>query len=371
MSCSSFYLVYLADVETPIWVWLESEGHMGSYEKISIYVPDALARSLDADAKMFEVLHGDGHRINRNKMLGMIISGFYDTYAESFNEQRHKVTVLLDEAGMNGPERTDLARSIVEALTREDATRRKGVRKARLALRPTLETELLLDQIADVATRDDYLSRSLRGMFESYCAKPSAERERIVYKERFDALQRACEKHAPIVFSTPRNASKRHRVVPYKMSVGKGELLNYLVCYEEADLEHPAKSFRLSRIESPRMMGGSSSIPDEVKRHLKRMVEKGAQFAINSDEEAVVRMSDEGMDLYERIYLGRPEIDSIEPGDGWQMCHFSCSDEQLFQYFRRFPGGSAVVLSQASLRQRIVDFHRDALEAYERETEDL
>ena len=96
--------------------------------------------------------------------------------------------------------------------------------------------------------------------------------------------------------------------------------------------------------------------------HLEKMREKGPQYAINRDEAVKVKMTEKGIDLYRRIYLDRPLFDDKTiPADG--IYTFSCSEEQAFFYFRKFPGDTAVIISPDSLRQRMLDFHEKAARA--------
>lgn len=49
-------------------------------EKINVYVPENIGIMLENDAMMFEVYKRDGRTINKNKFLGLLISGYYGDY---------------------------------------------------------------------------------------------------------------------------------------------------------------------------------------------------------------------------------------------------------------------------------------------------
>ena len=124
-------------------------------------------------------------------------------------------------------------------------------------------------------------------------------------------------------------------------------------------------SYRLSRIYSPVIRQETIIIPPTISNYLDRMERHAPQFKINDDIETCVRLTDAGQTLYDRIYFGRPAYDRTEDGDGFHYYYFHTSIDQLSLYFRRFPGRDAVVLYPEKLRTRIIQFHKESLNAYE------
>lgn len=106
------------------------------------------------------------------------------------------------------------------------------------------------------------------------------------------------------------------------------------------------------------------TLSDEVRAHLQSMIKYGPQFAINDDVESCVRLTDTGVNSFTRIYSGRPTPNRIEKDGVDCLYFFTCSQDQLFLYFRRFGPGEAEVISPNPLRQRMIEFHRGALAAY-------
>lgn len=94
------------------------------------------------------------------------------------------------------------------------------------------------------------------------------------------------------------------------------------------------------------------------------MLKTDPQYAINDDAEARVRLTSTGEIAFRRIYSGRPKEIRIEQSGDERVYCFNCSLDQLFIYFRRFGPKEAEVLFPESLKNRLVQFHKGALEMY-------
>ena len=337
-------------------------------EKINIYVPKALARDLDRDARLFEVFKRDGVTVNRNRFLSMVIRGHYDEFAAERLRLAEAVDSELRGIVADTKSRYAAADHIMRALADPvpPSCRVKGPK--RLSFKPTRDTEVLVREILD-GLKDEpdqrKVSRFFLGLLASYRAKASYERELIVFAENAGLLRAACEAREVVSFVTTQDRGTIHRVLPYRLVAGGDDLLNYLLCYEADNSFGPAMTFRLSKIVRPRRTGERDTIPEDARYHLRMMERLGPQFAINDDSVACVRLTKEGVDQFRRIYRDRPEPFREEDREGGKLCFFRCSQNQLFLYFRRFGFGMAEVVSPESLRDKIIDFHSGALRVYE------
>ena len=77
------------------------------------------------------------------------------------------------------------------------------------------------------------------------------------------------------------------------------------------------------------------------------------------DIHAVVLMTERGKDMYRMIVKNRPTLSKVE-GDKY---HFDWPEMQLEDYFRRF-GKEAIVIRTKSLKQKLIKYYEDAVEAY-------
>jgi len=337
---------------------------MSDLEKLNIYVPASLRKSLDKDAELFEVFKKDGRTINRNRLLSLILLGYFDAFEAQRLEIARLVERELVDAMPDSAKRTTQANNIAQALTSPLPLNQRGIKFERLSLKPTRETEGLIRAALSELSASDTVSRHFYSLLASYSSKPPSERERIVFKQNVDVLQEACRSGRAVSFTTIWDKSSVHKVTPYKLVVGQDEQFNYLMCYEEANIERRALAYRLNRISSPRILGTAGVIPEESRRHLSLMERLGPQYAINDDETACVRLSGKGVVNYQRIYFGRPTFDRVEHSADGDLYYFSGSKDQLFLYFRRFGPGEAEILAPSSLRARMIAFHSGALYTY-------
>ena len=75
------------------------------------------------------------------------------------------------------------------------------------------------------------------------------------------------------------------------------------------------------------------------------------------------------MSNYNRYYIDRPRYDGKvkKVDDDLFEMHFTCSIGQVYNFFRRFDKNTAKILEPTSLREWIIDFHKEVLKAYESE----
>ena len=86
----------------------------------------------------------------------------------------------------------------------------------------------------------------------------------------------------------------------------------------------------------------------------------------NENELIVVNLTSEGLKYYNRFYIDRPKYEGeiIKINDDLFEMHFSCSKNQIFNYFRRFETNTDLIIEPKSLREDIVEFHKKSLDAY-------
>lgn len=335
-------------------------------DKINVYVPENIGSMLESDASLFEVYKRDGRTINKNRFLGMLITGYYGDYVSEARSAYDRIIEAIDTKKLSVNEREHIADSILKEVILPAVPSRKGKNPTRLSLKPTKDTEALIDRIMMDLGGDDYLSQYFCRMFMSYCNKPFSKREQIVFKDNYEVLQLACNAGKSITFKTIWNTKSIHEVVPYKIVTGPEEMFNYLLCAEVNPNtgKQEAKTYRLNRIEGIIHGRIMSSIDDTVKHYLDLMLLYGPQYMINDDEEACVRLTDSGVRNFSRIYYGRPRVERIEDRNDGHYYFFKCSKDQIFFYFRRFGYEDAEIIAPEPLRTKMIEFHSKACEMY-------
>lgn len=335
-------------------------------DKINVYVPDNIGTMLENDAVMFEVYKRDGKTINKNRFLGMLVTGYYDDYVAETRSAYEKILAAIETEKLSVNEKEQIADKILRETVLPTVPSRKGRNPKRLSLKPTKNTEILFEQILLELGGNDYISQYFCRMFMGYCDKPFSKREQIIFKASYEMLMAACATQKSLTFKTIWNTNDIHEVIPYKVVTGSEEIFNYLLCAEinRNTGKQEARAYRLNRIDRLNYGRSMNAIDDTVRQYLDMMIKYGPQYMINEEEEACVRLNPYGIKSFNKIYYGRPQYDRIERKDDQTYLYFRCSLDQLFLYFKRFEDGSAEVLYPKSLRNRVIKFHEDAIKAY-------
>ncbi len=335
-------------------------------EKINIYIPEKIGTIIDNDAVMFELFKKDERTINKNRFLSKLITGYYEDYSTEIKKAHSNIISVLDSSNLSTEEKEIIADSILKKTVLPTVPSRKGKNPVRLSLKPTKDTEVLIDKMMRDLGGTDYISQFFCRMIMSYCDKPFSKREQIIFKDNYNILLNACDKKRSITFKTIWNKDAIHEVIPYKVVTGPEELFNYLLCAEvnmETGAQEP-RTYRLNRIDRIYYGRTMSLIDESVLYYLKLMNKYSPQYMICDDIETCVRLTDNGVRKFNRIYYGRPVIDHIVDKGTEHYYYFKCSKDQIFFYFRRFGFEDAEILSPADLRKRITEFHIQAANMY-------
>ena len=311
-------------------------------EKIYIYLLPEYASKLEEDARNFEILRA-GNKINMNSFLNMLVKGYYEQFsnADSF---------------------------LINANHIDDTIYVKEKRRL-VTIRPSKENRSLFSMIVRLHSGHKGVSWYFSKLLMSYCELAMYKREQIIFSDNYKKLKRVTnpQTRSRICFKT--KGSKRiHEVIPYKITISKEEMFNYLLCSEIKGGKQVETPFRLTRIDCVDSIPGDTIINEDVERHLIKMEKYAPQYQINEDIETCVRLTDQGVIDYKKIYFGRPEriLDKDEIKDNGTYYFFDCSIDQLYLYFRRF-GCEAEIIYPEELKNRIKEFHYKALSVYEKE----
>lgn len=311
-------------------------------KKYFIYIRPEVALKLEADARYFEILKDDkSNEINMNKFLNILVKGYYEQFSKVDK-------YLIDE------ERCDKRKKAKE----------KG---SRIIIRPSQDNRSLFELIENSDSASLGISGYFSTLLKSYCELAMYKREQIIFRDNYEKLKKASNQktRSRIKFGI-KNSTVIHEVIPYKIAISKEEMYNYLLCAEIVNGKQVETPFRLTHIVSVNSAPGDTIIDADVERHLMKMEKYGPQYSIEEDVETCIRLTDQGVDTYSKIYFGRPERipDKDEIKEDGTYYYFDCSTNQLFLYFRRF-GCEAEIISPESLRERMISFHRNAISVYE------
>ncbi len=327
-------------------------------EKLKIYVTERIANILDKDAEGFEFFKKDGRTVNKNALLTNLIvnyhNGFMQQQTELMNFFKKKIssTATVTEKVLNG-----LCFDLCEKLNERSAAPNGEKYDKLVSLKPTKESEPIIDYIESYCLAGRTLSEYFRNMFASYAALPQDKRELIVFKKQYDAVTKAIKEKKRVFITTRWGFNQKIDCAPYGIANSKEELHCYVLAATRS-----CNPIRLSRIVSVTQLAVNAEFTQKQIDLFEKMKTYGPQFIYAPDEEEVlVELTAKGIDKFKRIYVHRPVPVKVENN----YYYFNCSHSQIVQYFVRL-GADARIVYPARVRDQIFNFHRRALDRYTR-----
>lgn len=326
-------------------------------EKLKIYVTARIAEILEKDAEGFEFFKKDGRTLNKNALLTKLIVNYHGKFTQdqeellTFLRRRIGAELQNSEARLNA-----LCFDLCERLNERNAAQSGEKFNVLISLKPTKESEPILEYIEQYCLSGRTLSEYFRSMFASYASLPQDEREKIIFKPQYDAIAKAIADKKAVFLTMNNGRESKLEVAPYALSRSKEELHLYLIAAQKSCL-----TIRLSRILSVRQLPTDAVFTERQKEIAEKMIKYGAQFTFRPNEqEVVVELTAKGMEKYKKIYVHRPIPVKVEGN----RFYFECSYVQIIQYFIRF-GYDAKIVAPQTVRDEICWFHRNALRQYQ------
>ena len=323
-------------------------------EKYKIYLSEDTKTRLANDAELFEFTRNDG-TVNLNGFLKELIVNYFDQYR---NDNDELLSNLLNEftsvKALKSNDASALAEKIIRTYinNKEPQTGKSAV----ITLTVSGASYEIIKIIENNLLKENSLSGYIKDMFLSYLSIPRSKREEIIFKDTFEAINRAIAESRLLSF-TSRGHDHKAVVEPYLIAASKEEQFSYLLCHDQKQKKN--RSFRISRLSNVFITSQTFKRDTMIENELTR---KGLRspHSMSKDIHAVVQMTERGKQMYTMIVKNRPYV-TYTDGD---LYHFDWPEMQLEDYFRRF-GKDAVVVSPASLKSKLRGYYSHALEAYE------
>ncbi len=172
----------------------------------------------------------------------------------------------------------------------------------------------------------------------NYIDMPKYKRELIVFQDIVNQIEYSIKKNIKI------EAKYKGEVVilePYFIKYAGGESRNYLHAYSEKDKDYKnyrLTSIRILRILEEKQKYNNKKYIDEIKNNFDPFLSYGC--------ETKVKLTETGIEHYNKVMINRPEIKKIE-GD---IYTFHCSTENAKIYFPHFLD-NAEILEPVELRE--------------------
>lgn len=322
-------------------------------EKIKISLPEEVGNLLRKDCVDFKVFKKNGES-NMNAFLNSLLVNFYEEFSAAQEKLYDEIRQALSAVPAYYQETAFC--NVLQTLTKRNTAAQEKKKSVLLSFKPTKSSGQATAYIEHILLQNESLSSFYRRLFSAYAQRTKNEREKIIYREQYELLQKAIRKGAQVCLTLKSGEFLKNACV-YSVSPAKDELFNYILLYTDKK----NMTVRLASVQAVSLRAGKSVIPEENKLLFARQVACAAQYPMYStDREPIrVQLTEKGKKLFQKIYLYRPEPVSVE-GD---IYTFDCSANQLLYYFERF-GDSAVVLSPKRLGIFMRNYYYFAYKTY-------
>lgn len=320
-------------------------------EKIKITIPESTYKILISDCSDFNILHKD-KTINFNLFLNLLINNYYKEFSNA------DIKLNDDLAKVIGSDDLNLIRKIIKTFNDNKSVDKKKEKSKVIAFKPTKLTDVAVTYITNHLIKDESSSSYYRRLLINYTNKAKFEREKIIFKENYNLLIKSITKHLQVCLTTKNNKIYKSISV-YDIGTSKEEFYNYILINEN---NNPLV-VRLANIENVVILNTKTAFNDELINIYQKQIKYGIQYPITKFETLPVKIkiTPKGKKLYDKIYLYRPEYDSID-GD---IYTFLGPYKQIEQYFERF-GKEAIVLEPEGIRNKMKSFYYQANKEYQK-----
>lgn len=326
-------------------------------EKYKIYIPEEMKSRLMNDAELFDFTKKDGS-VNFNAFLKELLVNYFDQYRQT---KEHLLDTILSDlsefSSISGDDANAIADKIINTYMRN--TEFKKERNSAITLTVSGRSLDVMRSIENNMLSQVSLSQYINDLFSSYLSISRKDREMIIFRDTFEALNTAISKNSVITFLSTSAPELLFTVQPYLIAASKEEQCNYLLCTDNA--HKTPRTFRISRIQSL-YTTSNKFIPDEnIKRELQETAIR-SPHSVSKCVDAEVRLTDRGIQKFHVITKNRPDI-LYKDGNTF---YFNWPKKQLEEYFKRF-GKDAVIVDPEDCHTSVKQFYEKALEAYMKE----
>ena len=325
-------------------------------EKLKIYVTERIANILEKDAEGFEFFKKDGRTLNKNALLTNLVVNYYKNFTQQQNELltflKNKISssVFINEKNLN-----ELCFDLCEKINEKNAAPDGEKFDKLISLKPTKESEPIIEYIERYCLVGRTVSEYFRSMFSSYAALPQDKRELIIFKTQYDGLIKAIKEKKKIFITTRKGFNRKIECAPFDVADSKEELHCYVLSADKN-----CNSIRLSRIVSVTQLAADAEFTQKQIEIFEKMKMYGPQFMYGAnDGEVLVELTARGIEKYQKMYVHRPVPVKVENN----YYYFNCSRSQIVQYVVRL-GEDAKVIYPQNVRDEVYNFHRRALDRY-------
>ena len=319
-------------------------------ENFNVKVSNKIVEILDRDIEMF-------NQKNRNSMINKIIL----TYLKIKNQDDIQEKMFYDIKNMDVNMSAEKEKKLKEII-RKNLYETLKIKKGNSKLINFHLNKKTFQECKSLGENLNYFDTEFfRVIFEWYSLKAKYEREQILFYEEILIIKEAIDKKYELEFKVKDNNGKLLKITnsyPFGIFESKDENYNYLVT---ADNNEKLYSTRISNIMNLLLIRKIFSVSKEIQEKAKERI-KNRYYGMGNIINCKIEFTEIGYRNYKIISHLRPN--PIEQDEKNRVLTFNEPEDSLFFYFRQF-GENIKVLEPKSLKYKLKDFYKKALESYE------
>lgn len=320
----------------------------------NIYVDEETYKKLDQNAIEFGFTRTqkDGSIIaNKNAFISEIMINYYDDFTA---EEAQKKAVIEDTLMQNIPLLNDYSAQKIasyimggmDTLASEKIKQKKHIIKLKQTkANESIYSEIQLNKFNSNSISS--ISQFYYSMFQAFFKKPQYVRERIIFKKKFNELNKYMENGDTILIKYKSDPAYRN-FYPYKIVHSPEENHNYLLGVEKTK---------------------DKNNPIQITESQKQALDETDLYSPSSaqqvpGEHIIVALNKTGVSLLSSIYTFKPvRMEIIKTIDSYVIYKVYGSKFQAKIYFKRF-GANAIILNDSEFMQEQIAFANQTLQNY-------
>lgn len=315
-------------------------------EKIKINISPMTMEILSNDMEKFSF--SKNNKLQQNAFLNILINNYYQEFIKTKENQINIIENVLRDCDKDSK---SLAALIAEKLSKNDTKDLKPF-SVTLNFKPSHIASSAIEYVCYYCLKDYSLSEFLRMLLVSYTRLHPLVREKIIFKDFVENINKSINKGVNIIYRLKENSSlKQGR--PIVMVNSKEELFNYVILKKDDAII----SVKLSNFKYINLIKEHYDLNKKDLDIVEKMQTNNPSFLYQGNEEEIhVKLTYEGEKMYLSHYIHRPPYLRKENGN----YYFNCSYFQAYIYFQRF-GKEAIIISPKSLQKKLLSFYQKAV----------
>jgi hypothetical protein len=289
------------------------------------------------DMNSYFILKND-KTINKNKFMNVLFKNYYDEYENKRLKIKEKILTYFDKNGIsNSPIMADeLSFKLLNNYESKELYFDKGI-----TFNLIDEEEFIFKSLDNL--KYETASLYFRNLIYSYLSLKSYERENIIYKDVLNVFNKAILNNKILKIKIE---NEELDILPYKALNNLDDKYTYLLALKA---NRTPFSINISKIINIIEKKDYYKFTKEEIEQLETIINKNIEYPNLTDENTKIRLTNLGIELYEKNYYNRPNYIK-RSGNTF---YFNNSTNQLYDYFISF-GKKCKIIENNKLKKMFI-----------------